>query len=138
MPPHLLTPAQLELQASRRAAKLSLARHAESSSTTQADLIKDQRRSFLRRDWIPTPNAGAITGARAVGGSKSVRIVTWNVCDRSIGFCDSDLIFWEVDVGADSCSYVSYFHWCRREACGGTDTSNRERAVPRFGLSQMV
>ena len=85
MPPHSLTPAQLELQASRRAAKLSLARHAESCPTAQSYLVKEQRRSFLRRDWIPTHNAKAVTGARADSGFKSVRIVTWNVRGCMIG-----------------------------------------------------
>lgn len=73
-PPPSLTPAQLALQAERKAlkeAKKAAAQAAakdDAGSLSQA-LSESDRAKFLRREWT------GYTGQR-----KSLRLVTWNVC----------------------------------------------------------
>jgi hypothetical protein len=71
-PPHSLTPAQLALQAERRALKEAkkAAAKAEAKVQTVPGLANDcDKAKFLQRRWISRDKE-----------TKSVRIVTWNVC----------------------------------------------------------
>ena len=75
--PHQLTPAQLELQAARRAAKLAkaAARRPTSPKLSPEDL---ERRRFLRREWVEVRREKGTEGS----GQRSVKIVTWNVSEK--------------------------------------------------------
>jgi hypothetical protein len=75
-PPPSLTPAQLALQAERKAlkeAKKAAAQaEAKAKGVATPELLSDSDKAkFLKRDWI----------ARGEQSTKPLRIVTWNVCD---------------------------------------------------------
>jgi hypothetical protein len=75
-PPPSLTPAQLSLQAERKALKEAKKAAAQAAakeiagSSSQALISDSDRAKFLQRDW---------TGYS--GQQKSLRLVTWNVCE---------------------------------------------------------
>jgi hypothetical protein len=71
-PPHSLTPAQLALQAERRALKEAKKAAAKAEAKVQSvpGLANDSDKAkILQRRWISRDK-----------DTKSVRIVTWNVC----------------------------------------------------------
>jgi hypothetical protein len=73
-PPPSLTPAQLALQAERKALKIAKkaaaqAEAKEAAGSSQAVLSDSDKAKVLRRDW---------TGYN--GEQRSLRLVTWNVC----------------------------------------------------------
>jgi hypothetical protein len=77
MPPHQLNPAQLAVQAQRRAAKEAKKRAAEATAL-MADNGSTEASSptvkFLKREWIPLEG----TQSREFDG-RSARILCWNV-----------------------------------------------------------
>lgn len=79
MPPPQLTPAQLALQAERKAlkqAKKAAAQAANGGAAPSASATEqDDRSRFLKREWVKRGAADA-----DAGGGRPTRIVTWNVC----------------------------------------------------------
>lgn len=71
--PHQLTPAQLELQAARRAAKEAKAALIAANPKAALTAEEVESRRFLKREWIDNPSAGSSKG------SNKAKIVTWNV-----------------------------------------------------------
>lgn len=88
MPPPKLTPAQLALQAERKAAKLAKkaaaqrANGVDGSAAQTANQLEAERRRFLRREWVPV---GRAASSEASPGGKRAKIVTWNVSPRRLG-----------------------------------------------------
>lgn len=78
-PPHQLTPAQLAIQAERKALKQAKKAAAQASSNSSGSTSaptgteQDDRSRFLIREWV---SCGSTNGSRAT----RTRIVTWNVC----------------------------------------------------------
>jgi hypothetical protein len=77
-PPPSLTPAQLALQAERRAAKLAKKAAAQAANgvgpVTPQQALEAERRKFLRREWLAV---GGQNGTAESG--RRVKIITWNV-----------------------------------------------------------
>lgn len=82
MPPPTLTPAQLALQAERKAAKLAKkaaaqrANGVDGNGQQNENQLEAERRRFLRREWVPV---GRAASSEAPPGGKRAKIVTWNV-----------------------------------------------------------
>jgi hypothetical protein len=97
-PPPSLTPAQLALQAERRALKEAKKATAQAQAKENAGPIAvvqsdSDKAKFLRRDWVTRAKRDS---------TRSLRIVTWNVCQYGR---DSGLT---VATGADACPYVAF------------------------------
>ena len=78
-PPPSLTPAQLALQAERRALKEAKKAAAQAEAKANAGPIaaiqnEGDKAKFLRRDWIASGKHNS---------TRPLRIVTWNVCHLS-------------------------------------------------------
>ncbi|KAK1925416.1 Endonuclease/exonuclease/phosphatase [Papiliotrema laurentii] len=100
-----LTPAQLEKQAARRAAKEAKAAEAaaQAASGQPVSVVNNQklspeeieRRKVLRREWVPVTTTGS---ALAVRGDRRARIVTWNLLAQTLVrrelFPGSDCLRW--------------------------------------------
>ena len=71
--PLTLSTEQLALKEARRLKKLTT-----QNGLLANKMVLDQRAAILRRDWarLRAPRSG----------SSSVKVMTWNVCDRSIAF----------------------------------------------------
>ena len=78
-PPPSLTPAQLALQAERRALKEAKKAAAQAEAKAKAGPIaviqnEGDKAKFLQRDWIKRADHDS---------TRPLRIVTWNVCHLS-------------------------------------------------------
>ncbi|GFZ46087.1 hypothetical protein JCM24511_04333 [Saitozyma sp. JCM 24511] len=96
-PPPSLTPAQLALQAERRAAKLAKKAAAQAANgvgpVTPQQVLEAERRKFLKREWLAV---GGQNGASDSG--RRVKIITWNLLAQTLIrrelFPGSDCLKW--------------------------------------------
>ncbi|KAK8866182.1 hypothetical protein IAR55_001333 [Kwoniella newhampshirensis] len=94
-PPYTLTPEQTVKAAERQAARLAkkAAKAAGTSQLTPEQKLEEERRKFLKREWIDLRSASTENG-----GSRKVRIVTWNILAQTLVrrelFPGSDCLRW--------------------------------------------
>lgn len=88
MPPFQLTPAQLALQAERKALKEAKKAAVKAQAGNGAVGVEgpgseqDDKSRFLRREWVRcgSDSASASASESGSGSRRTTRIVTWNVC----------------------------------------------------------